>query len=221
MCFFWLIILDTWLLWCMLCSSEKNAPVYIYGAASVVFLCVHPHLFVYCTWPAATVFFLDLFPMLQDELVLTYRTVSPSSGCLCWLLFLSPVFSLVEWQEPACSCGKEMMGWWQTWPISESCCVSQDEQVAMVYLPMQLGKALPLTALPFSEMFGFTSGSASIPVCAIAKNIPWVPLLHCASQISYLSCWCTFPDALPDQALAYVPQWYKSELSWEDSLLPE
>lgn len=138
-----------------------------------------------------------------------------------YCFFLSPVFSLVEWQEPACSCGKEMMGWWQMWPISESCCVSQDEQVAMVYLPTQLGKALPLTTLPFSEMFGFTSGRASIPVCAIAKNIPWVPWLHCASQISYLSCWCTFPDVLLDQALACVPQWYKSELSWEDSLLPE
>lgn len=97
MCFFWLIILGTWLLWCMLCSSEKNAPVYIYGAASVLFLCVHPHLFVYCTWPAARVFFLDLFPVLQDELVLTYRTVSPSSGWLCWLLFLSKSCIFFGW----------------------------------------------------------------------------------------------------------------------------
>lgn len=42
-------------------------------------------------------FFLDLFPVLQDELVLTYRTVSPSSGWLRWLLFLSKSCIFFGW----------------------------------------------------------------------------------------------------------------------------
>lgn len=135
-------------------------------------VCIHVCLCTALCQVPQFVFFLDLFPVLQDELVLTYRTVSPSSGCLYWLPFLSKSCIFSEWQEPACSCGKEMMGWWQMWPIPDSCCVSQDEQVAIVYLPMQLGKALPPTTLPFSEKFGFTSGPVSIPVCTIAKNVP-------------------------------------------------
>lgn len=69
-----------------------------------------------------------------------------------------------------------MVGWWQVWPIPDSCCLLQDEQVATAYLPMQLGKPPPPTTLPFSEIFGFMSGPAFTPVHTTAKNIPLSPL---------------------------------------------
>lgn len=77
--------------------------MYVYRAAFVLFVCVHPHFDVYCTWTA----FLSLpyavgwmCPAIRDR------------GSLQWLPALlfrsnSPLFSLIRWQQQAAVVGEK------------------------------------------------------------------------------------------------------------------